>query len=416
MRLLAVSYMLPPMLYPQAIQIGRLLAHVDAEIGAVSGAAPGFGKGLDCYTDLDRKLVFHLGVPYRPRLGGMAFYLARRFLPFYGRIPDEFRAWVPLAEEKTVATLSEAAFRPDAIVTFGEPMSDHLLGIRLQRRLGLPWVAHFSDPWFDNPFRARDVLANRINRRREYDTIAAADRVIFTSRETLDLVMAKYPPEWRNKTDVLPHSFDPALYPARSATKRGPIVVRHLGNFYGARTPYPLFRALCALWDRDRPLLDGISVELFGRVPLGMGWHPSWRALPEGLVTVKGTVPYSESLRLMSDADLLLVMDAPAELSVFLPSKLVDYLGSGTPIMGIVPPGTSASLIARLGGITADPRSPENVVSALARAITAAKRRDGSEVSRLWGDERVRSEFHPDQVAAAFFDMVRHAARSARAA
>lgn len=415
MKVLAISYMLPPMLYPQAIQIGRLLAHVDAEIGAVSGTAADFGKGLDCYTDLDRKLAFHLAVPYRPRLGGMAFYLVRRFLPLYGRIPDEFRPWVPLAEKKTVATLAETGFRPDVIVTFGEPMSDHLLGARLQRRLGLPWVAHFSDPWFDNPFRARDVLANRINRRREHETIAAADRVIFTSRETLDLVMAKYPPDWRAKADVLPHSFDPALYPAH-AGKRGRLIVRHLGNFYGARTPYPLFRALRALWDRDRSLLDGVVVELVGRVPLGMQWHPSWRALPEELVKVKGTVPYSESLRLMSEADLLLVMDAPAEISVFLPSKLIDYLGSGTPIMGIVPPGTSASLLGRLGGITADPKVSEDVASVLAQTISAAKQGGGSEAPRPWGDERVRSEFHPERVATTFLDIVRRAVRSWHAA
>jgi hypothetical protein len=408
MRLLAISYMLPPMLYPQAIQIGRLLAHVDAEIGAVSGR--GAGRGLDCYADLDRKLAFHLAVPYRPRLQGLAAHLARRLVPFYGRTPDEFRRWVPTADEATAAKLAATGFRPDAVVTFGEPMSDHLLGLRLQRCLGLPWVAHFSDPWVDNPFRAGDVLANRINRRSERKVVAAADRVIFTSRETRELVMAKYPAAWRTKADVLPHSFDPALYPER-ATERDRIVIRHLGNFYGARTPYPLFRALRALWDRDRTLLDGVAVELVGRIPLGMRWHPSWRALPDGLVTVHGTVPYSESLRLMSDADLLLVMDAPAEISVFLPSKLIDYLGAGTPIMGIVPPGTSASLLKRLGGTIADPRGPDEVVGALGKAVAAIHRDRGGDRREPWGNPAVRAEFRPERTAAAFLDIVARAVR-----
>lgn len=413
MRLLAVSYALPPMLYPQAIQIGRLLAHIDAEIGAVSGRMDGRAAGLDCYADLDRKLAFHLAVRYRPRLDGLAFHLARRFLPFYGRIPDEYRPWVPIAEAATVAKLAETGFRPDVLVTFGEPMSDHLLGLRLKRRLGLPWVAHFSDPWFDNPFRAGDVLANRINRRNERDTIATADQVIFTSRETLDLVMAKYPASWREKADVLPHSFDPALYPSAQPPRGDRIVVRHLGNFYGARTPYPLLRALRTLWDRDRALLDGVDVELVGRVPAAMRWHPAYRALPAGLVKVRGTVPYSESLRLMSEADLLLVMDAPADLSVFLPSKLIDYLGSGSPIMGIVPPGTSASLLSRLGGTVADPRVPEQVVSALGDAIASAKEWRRAGARRPWGDARVRSEFSPDRTARLFLEIVRGVARLA---
>ena len=410
MRLLAVSYMLPPMLYPQAIQIGRLLAHVDAEIGAVSGRTVGGGKGLDCYADLDRKFAFHLDVPHQPRLRGLPFHFARRFLPLYARIPDEYRPWVPVAERVAIAKLAETGFEPDVLVTFGEPMSDHLLGLRLKRRLGLPWVAHFSDPWVDNPFRAGDVLANRINRRCERDTIAAADRVIFTSRETLDLVMSKYPSSWRSKTDVLPHSFDPALYPAEPI-RRDRIVIRHLGNFYGARTPYPLMRALRTLWDRDRASLDGVDVELVGRVQTGMRWHPAYRALPEGLVKVRGTVPYSESLRLMSEADLLLVMDAPADLSVFLPSKLIDYLGSGTAVMGIVPPGTSASLLKRLGGSVADPRRPEEVVTALRSAIDAARRERVTGRGRPWGVPAVRQEFQPERTAAAFLDILRRAAR-----
>lgn len=410
MRLLAVSYMLPPMLYPQAIQIGRLLAHVDAEIGAVSGRGAGAGRDLDCYADLDRKLAFHLAVPYRPRLQGLPAHLARRLVPFYGRTPDEYRRWVPIAEEATAAKLAETGFRPDAVVTFGEPMSDHLLGLRLKRRLGLPWVAHFSDPWVDNPFRAGDVLANRVNRRSERKVAAAADRVIFTSRETRELVMAKYPAAWRTKADVLPHSFDPALYPERMV-KRDRIVIRHLGNFYGARSPYPLFRALRALWDRNRALLEGVTVDLVGRVPLGMHWHPSWRVLPEGIVKVSGTVPYSESLRLMTAADLLLVMDAPAEISVFLPSKLIDYLGAGAPIMGIVPPGTSASLLKRLGGVTADPRRPEEVIDALGKAIAAIRRDRDGDRREPWGNPAVRAEFQPQRTAAAFLDIVARTVR-----
>jgi hypothetical protein len=398
-RLLAVSFMLPPMLYPQAIQIGRLLMQMDAEIGAVTGR--GAAGGLDCYEDLDRKLSFHVDVPFRPRLSGLPHQLAVRMLPFYGRAPDEYRGWVPLAEAAVAAKLAETGFRPDAIVTFGEPMSDHLLGARLKRSLGLPWIAHFSDPWVDNPFRSGQPLANLVNRRLEAETIRLADRVVFTSRETVDLVMGKYPASLRGKVALLPHSFDAALYPSeRRPDDR--FVIRHIGNYYGNRTPYPLFRALRLLHDDSPALLDGVRVELVGRVPRGMDWHPSFRALPDGIVTVRGSVGYRESLRLMTDADLLLVMDAPSDLSVFLPSKLIDYVGSGTPIMGIVPPGTSEHLIRRLGGDTADPRSPKDVAAILRRGIEGGR---GSQ--RPWGNPAVRAEFEPRRNAEAFEAIIR---------
>ena len=138
---------------------------------------------------------------------------ARRLVPLYARVPDEFRAWVPRAEAATVARLARSDFKPDVLATFGEPMSDHLLGLRLAARLKLPWLAHLSDPWADSAFRRHDWLANIVNRRLEKQVIAQADRVVFVSQETLDLVMAKYPAAWREKARVVPHSFDPALFP-----------------------------------------------------------------------------------------------------------------------------------------------------------------------------------------------------------
>jgi hypothetical protein len=47
---------------------------------------------------------------------------------------------------------------------------------------------------------------------------------------------------------------------------------------------------------------------------------------------------------------VLLVIDAPADDSLFLPSKLIDYLPLRRPILGLTPPrGASADLIRRLG-------------------------------------------------------------------
>ncbi len=330
-------------------------------------------------------------------LSGSVATLARRLLPFYARIPDEYRGWVARAERAIMDELAVRQFRPDVLVTFGVPMSDHLLGLRLKPKLGVPWVAHFSDPWLDNAFHRHNVLANVINRRLEHNVVAAADRVIFTSAETLDLVMRKYPPAWREKARVLPHSFDPALYPGPSPDKGGP-VLRYLGNFYGHRSPVPLFRALRTILAEEPALLEGVRVELVGQMPQRMREHATLRALPAGLVRLIDTVPYSRSLQLMSDADLLLVIDAPDDLSVFLPSKLVEYLGAGTPIFGIVPPGTSARLLARVGAPVADPREPFEVVKGLREALRLVQNRRAGNSRQAWGDPAVRAEFHVDRV------------------
>ena len=406
MRLLAISYMLPPVLAPQSIQIGRLLAHIEMEVATVSGPLAATGPAREDAGEAAHRPAFRLEVGFAPAVTGVSAILARRFVPLYGAMPDEFRRWVPRAVDATLAKLAETGFRPDIIASFGEPMSDHLVGLELKRRLDVPWLAHFSDPWSDNPFRAGQILTRPINRSLEARVVAAADRVVFTSDETRDLVMRKYPAQWRMKTAVLAHAYDPALYPP-SAAKDRTIVVRHIGSFYGHRTPLPLLRALLAI---DRRKLDGVRFEFIGRIPLWLPFHPVWRALPAGLVRREGFVAYSRSLSLMSEADLLLVVDAPSELSVFLPSKLVDYLGARVPVMGIVPPGTSASLLHRMGGITADPRRPREVVAALENALAeVAQRRAGS--TGGWGNEAVRAEFSIDRVSRAFAELLGNTAR-----
>ena len=401
MTLLAVSFALPPMPYPQAIQIGRLLAALPETVVAVSGAAGSNGD-----DGFDRRLAFHVKVAHRPRLCGTAQWLATRLLPFYGRSPDEYASWVEPAETALMERLSSSGIRPGALATFGEPMSDHLLGLRLKQRLDLPWIAHFSDPWVDNPFRRHEPFANIVNRRLEREVIVRADRVVFTSAETQRLVMAKYPESWSDKTRVLGHSFDPSLYPDRRAAEGGPLVVRYLGNFYGHRTPIPLFRALLRLLRVSPEMLEGVVFELVGGVPKRMLLHPAFKALPAGLVRIVGSVPYAHSLELMVTADLLLVIDGPDDHSVFLPSKLIDYLGAGTPVFGIVPPGTSALLLKRLGGASADPRKTEDVATGLGHALGLIRRRRQERPDGPWGDPAVRGEFLIGRIATAFSGML----------
>ena len=366
---------------------------------------------MDSYADFDRQFAFCLNVPFEPRLTRSAAALARRFLPFYASSPDEFRSWVPRAELAIEQELRSRAFQPQALLTFGVPMSDHLLGLRLKSKLGVPWLAHFSDPWLDNAFHRHNILANVINRRLEHSVVAAADRLIFTSAETLDLVMRKYPPAWREKARVLPHSFDPALYPAPSLDRSGP-VLRYLGNFYGHRSPVPLFRALRTILRDEPALLAEVRVELVGQMPRRMREHATLRELPDGLVRLIYTVPYSRSLQLMSDADLLLVIDGPDDLSVFLPSKLVEYLGAGTPIFGIVPPGTSARLLARVGAPVADPRQPSDVARGLREALRLVHARRSDPSRHIWGDPAVRAEFHLDRVRRDLTGMIERTVRT----
>ena len=364
-KVLALCYVLPPALFPQAIQIGRLLAHSRHAIGRVSGPLGQSGERGKTDDALPRVIVPDTTVGW-PRLHRAALKL----LPRYGSVPDDQRAWVAAAELAVVHSDAIAKFAPDVIVSFGEPMSDHLLGQNLKRRLSLPWIAHFSDPWADNPYRPRHKLSHRINRSLEAGVIATADRVIFTSEETRLLLARTYGQALLAKSHVLPHSFEPALYAPKSTTSTDRITLRYLGNFYGIRRPYPLLEAIEILRQRQPHLLGRLRFELIGGMPGWMKLHPLVRRADPDLIRILPTVSYQASLDYMVSADMLLVIDAPAKTSVFLPSKLIDYIGAHRPIFGIVPPGTSARVIEAQGGLTADPSDPPAIADALARIAT----------------------------------------------
>lgn len=384
MRLIFLSWAFPPMEYPRAVQVDRLARHCAS--GSIEIVCTAAGKP---------RAAGDLAVREIPEPGRMRLYRRLNLARVHAALiaPDPQRAW---AADAARAIAERPLTHDDVLVTFGQPMSDHLAGLALTRRFGNRWIAHFSDPWADNPF-ARAPLFRRRNLRLERAVIARADRVLLTSQETLDLVMAKYPPAWRAKASILPHAFDASLYPAREAGL-GPLVMRYLGSLYGARSPLPLLRALEEMV-RRRPDLDArLRVEFIGTTAHRHKTEAAQMRLPEGLVRFVPTVDYRASLALMRAADLLLHIDAPAEESVFLASKLIDYIGARRPIFAVTPPGTAARLVEEIGGWIADPTAPDAIAGRLAEAIAAvAAGRDAD-----WGDETVRRRYDIAAVARTF--------------
>jgi hypothetical protein len=439
-KLLAVSFSFPPLAYPRSIQVARLVKYLSFSTVVVCADERAARKDPTLEPDAESRLEAVLRVPFavsraRAYANAAAYRLNNPLWNRWNRRPDEYAAWKPAALRAVEEFTRARDYAPDALVTFSQPAIDHLVGLELKRRFRAPWIAHFSDPWVDNPFHKNDDATRAFNLAAEREVIDAADRIIFTSQETVDLVMSKYPPAWRDKARVLPQCYDPQLYPAREtrydathdrvgARQQGEgvgakhvdhnskivdgdpkLVVRYVGNFYGARTPAPLINALAALHTADDAALHNVVFELIGVTDDSIVAKSGGESLPSGLITSSPPVGYSESLRLMAEADGLLVIDAPADVSVFLPSKLIDYVGSARPVFGFSPRGAAASLIARLGGWTVDPSDARGTPDALKNFLAYLRARRGD--ARAWGQPDVRREYEAIHLAGKFEGIVR---------
>lgn len=376
------------MLYPRAIQVARLATHMKLRPLDIICLAPEGGKVQHSLASQGVTLT-RIPQSRRTRVLHKLLSPARRSALAEN---DVNRFWWKRAAQYIISTYRLGP--AEVLVTFGQPMADHLAGLAVKRQTGVRWIAHFSDPWADNPF-VMDSAARARALVQERQVIAAADRVLFTSEESVNLVMAKYPITWRAKASALPHAFEPALYPD-IATPRGPLTLRYVGNFFGARSPTPLYRALNAIRTRMPAFLEGLRVEFVGTERRDMLDDMELDQIPAGTVRFISRVDYNTSLALMRSADLLLNIDAPFEESVFFPSKLADYIGAARPILGITPPGTAARVIGALGGWAADPADPERVIAALIEAVTFVSSRR----SEPWGVEAVRTNFEARRVAA----------------
>lgn len=409
LELLAVSFTYPPLAYTRAVQVARLLKYLRASTVMVCADEEKARRDPEIEPHAERFLRACLRVPFS--LKGwrrVAAGVAERYpVPLWNKSPDHYTAWKPAALRAVTDYARSHRYRPDALVTFAQPMSDHLVGLELKRRYAVPWVAHFSDPWVGNAFSHynHDFLTRRRNLSLEGQVVAAADRLVFTSQETIELVLSKYPAAWKDKARVLPQCFDTALFPEPAAGRdASSTIIRYTGEFYGRRTPNPLIRALSSLASSHPALLAGVRFELIGDVEPGLVIDAALESLPAGLVSFKPTVNYRESLQLMSSADGLLIIDAPAEESVFLPSKLIEYVGAARPILGLTPKGAAATLIKQLGGWAADPSDVAAMAAALEIFLVFLHRH--RDERRAWGEPEVRKAYEAPTVAATFEEIV----------
>ena len=336
MKLLFISYYLPPLLYPQSIQIGRFLNYLkkydDLEI-VVLTADEQSNTDKELYPDVFEGLEV---IKVENSFNMYVNYIKNRFLPFIYQKPDSFKSWMDKAYRKITSIHQDF----DIVLTFAYPLSTNLLGLNLKKFYDSKWIAHNSDPWADSPYLHIPNYLKNFHQKLEKRCFEGADKLLFTSLETAEFYKNKYQ---SLDIDFINHSFDKNSFD-KSSTENKKFTFRYIGSFYGKRTPNPLFEALKLM---PKEVLDKFNIELIGG---GKKVELMLQSYDLDNIQVVAPVSYRKSLELMKDSDYLLVIDAPSiEKSIFFPSKLADYIGSEVPIFGISPKGSTNRILTSLG-------------------------------------------------------------------
>lgn len=289
-----------------------------------------------------------------------------------------------------------------AVITWSPFHSINPVLVKVKKRHpNLRWIAQFSDPWAANPLE-QNRLIKLWSKWNEPRMVSTADFIVHSSKFSLDLMERSHPGKVSHKSAVIAHPFDEELFPQRPKARHNQITMRYVGVLFGRRSPEPLFLALNILFDRRPDLKGKLCVEFVGEVPKSMLDTNAAASLPTGTIRHVPSVSYLKSLERMYDSDILLLIEADVRENLFVPSKLSDYIGSGTPIVGIAPAGGSWDLLEKLDCWRVHPGD----LAGISRAVEAAVDFVSAGKSDPWCNETYRMTFSRDAIAEQFSNIV----------
>jgi glycosyltransferase involved in cell wall biosynthesis len=250
-------------------------------------------------------------------------------------IIDTELGWVPFAVNAGLKQIrSESSIR--LIYTTAPPFSANLIGLRLHRITGIPWVADFRDPWSQSALEYREGAAhNRArDRRLEQRILTSASHVIvntdWNKRKLLeDFELA------RTGVSVINNGFDESSFRNAEArtpppSQNGSFRLLFVGSAYGDYHPGPILDALSSE-ARGHPR-GTFELQCIGR---SATWAESWRSLLESAgvrVNVYSYIPHEKLIEHYLRAHAV-IFGYPSKVDYSLPGKIFEYLRSGRPII-----------------------------------------------------------------------------------
>lgn len=319
-------------------------------------------------------------------------------------LPDATIGWVPNATIHALRIIRREKIRH--VYISGKPFSSFLIGCVVKMFADVKLLVDYRDPWTQNlAYYRRSALHSWWDRKLEAFVVRRSDIVIANTRSNNTRMIDDFGGGQKKEKFVTIHNgFDSEDFAGVEAEPDGRFTITYAGAFYFSigsdygrqggdatmRTYSPLyfFDALEQLFARRPEIKERMRVNFMGR--LGQGYDPiiEEKGL-DAVVNRLGYIDYDAHIRVLkSSSALLLVLSRGEKSKGWIPSKFFQYLGSGNPILGLVPEGEVKSIIEEArAGVCVEPDDVDAIAGAIERmydGFTAGKRveRDEDEVGR----------------------------------
>ncbi len=305
-----------------------------------------------------------------PRLSEEA--LRRLLLPADTTLP-----WVIDAFRVVKRLMLEAPFA--AVYSTFPPLGVHLLALLVKRRYGVPWVADFRDPLVGNPFRSTSGLPAMVDGLIERVIFRHADKIIGVTNRFVEDWGQRYP-QLADKMHVIWNGFDPADPLTPLPLRPGPRkVLSHIGDIYGARSPFPVVASIRRLIQAGHLNSERILIRLIGEFEsdtLSVCQSAFADLTRLGCLEYESRrVGLDEARSAIAQSDYLLLLDNNAKsIGQTVPSKLFEYIQVGRPIVALTAVDSPVSRILQQSGTPHVAVQPDMSIPEMDRRILALLR------------------------------------------
>jgi hypothetical protein len=272
--------------------------------------------------------------PAKNRHGGPALRAAPKrgaWHPKAWLVPDSQALWYPFAVRAALRRAPER--RWDAVIATSFPPTAILIAHTLAARLHVPYVADFRDAWTQYagaPRRPAPLAA--LERRLETRVLADAAAVVTVDPQMVASALARVREGDRPPLYVIQNGYDEEDFEGTVPADLPCFSIVHTGQL--RRGPRPLWEALARTLSAHPSLRGQVHFWQVGFVDAAAAEELG--TPPEG-VTVHLVPPVAqrEAIGYMLGADLLLV----EEFGPVMPSKTLQYLRAGRPILALLDRG-----------------------------------------------------------------------------
>ena len=291
--------------------------------------------------------------------------------------PDNKIGWYPFAVDAGLKCLRSRTHH--AILSSAPPYTSHLIGARLSQLTGIPLTVDYRDDWIQNP---RHTYVTDWHRQLSVDleahVFSHATRVLAIN----DVIAANLArrvegllsPE---SVHVVPHGYDPDDLVHTEQAPRDSLEFLYNGVFYDAQQPDAFLQGLARYFQDNPGERAQVTARFTGHMPPDMEERIARLGLQESVI-LDGYLPHRQASERLMSADILWMTVGEAKgAEMISTSKLFEYIGTGKPILGLVPEGTARDTLTAYGrSMVADPHDIAGIASAIAAMVKGL--RDGS--------------------------------------